>query len=55
MTSWNHPTRKQKAYDAKLDAFFGACTALWLTFLCLLVTAGIGVIITILHNIGVIP
>jgi hypothetical protein len=51
MTSWNHPTRKQQAYDAKLDALLGAIAAIWLTILCLLITAGIGVIITIFHNL----
>lgn len=51
MASLNNLSKDQKAYDAKLDAFFGACTALWLTFLCLLITAGIGVIITIFHNL----
>jgi len=51
MASVNNLSKDQKAYDAKLDAFFGACTALWITFLCLLATAGIGVIIKILHHL----
>jgi len=51
MASVNNLSKDQKGYDKQMDIILAAITALWLTFLCLLATAGIGVIITILHNL----
>jgi Na+/H+ antiporter NhaB len=56
MTSWNQQTNhKQKAYDSKMELICAAITAIWLTVLCFILAGAVGVILTILHNIKVIP
>jgi len=51
MASVNNLSKDQKAYDKQLDIFLAAITALWILFLSSLCAAGIGVAITILHNV----